>query len=32
MMKQEQLEKLVQRFGEYVRREAVYMNAFGLTK
>jgi hypothetical protein len=32
MMKQEQLEKLVQRFGEYVIRNAVYVNAFGLAE
>lgn len=31
-MKQEQLEKLVQRFGEYILREAVYVNAFGLAE
>jgi hypothetical protein len=30
MMKQEQLEALVQRFGEYVLREPVYVSAFGL--
>jgi hypothetical protein len=29
-MKQEQLEPLVRRFGEYVLREPVYAHAFGL--
>jgi hypothetical protein len=32
MMKQEQLQNLVQRFGEYILRESVYVTAFGLTE
>lgn len=31
-MKREKLEPLVQRFGEYVLKEPVYVHAFALTK